>query len=106
MDPSFDFAALTAATAALHAGARLIGTNEDATFPAPGGLLPGAGSLLAAVAAAGQTRPAIAGKPHPPTVHLVRDRIGDVDIVVGDRPSTDGLLARRLESRFGSCSRA
>jgi len=100
MDPSFDFAALSAATAALHAGARLIATNDDATFPAPEGLLPGAGSLLAAVATAGQARPAIAGKPHLPTVQLVRDRIGDVEVVVGDRPSTDGLLARGLRTRF------
>ena len=101
MDPSFDFAALAAATAALHAGARLIATNEDATFPAPGGLLPGAGSLLAAVAAAGQARPTVAGKPHRPIVQLVRERIGRIEIVVGDRPSTDGLLARRLKSSFG-----
>jgi len=101
MDPSFDYSSLAEAAAALHAGARLIGTNDDATFPAPGALLPGAGALLAAVARAGQTVPTIAGKPFPPTVGLVHERIGDVEMVVGDRPSTDGLLARRLETRFG-----
>ncbi len=101
MDPSFDYSSLVAATKALRSGARLIGTNDDATFPAPEGALPGAGSLLAAVASAGQSEPTIAGKPYPPTVGLVRDRIGDVAMVVGDRPSTDGLLARRLEARFG-----
>jgi len=101
MDPTFDYASLAAATAALHAGARLIGTNDDATFPAPGAVLPGAGSLLAAVARAGQKDPIIAGKPYPPMVDLVRDRLGDVEIAVGDRPSTDGLLARSLGTRFG-----
>jgi 4-nitrophenyl phosphatase len=101
MDPSFDYGALAAAASALHGGARLVGTNEDATFPTPKGLFPGAGSLLAAVACAGQTEPIVAGKPHSPTVGLVRERIGEVEIVVGDRASTDGLLARRLETRFG-----
>jgi ribonucleotide monophosphatase NagD (HAD superfamily) len=64
-------------------------------------MLPGAGSVLAAVACAGGVTPTIAGKPYPATVGLVRERIGKVAMVVGDRPSTDGLLARRLDSRFG-----
>ncbi len=101
MDPSFDYESLAAATRALHAGARLIGTNDDATFPSPGAVLPGAGSLLAAVACAGQSEPVIAGKPYQATVELVHERIGDVEMVVGDRPSTDGLLAHRLDTRFG-----
>jgi 4-nitrophenyl phosphatase len=101
MFPGFDYAALVLAAKALHAGARLIGTNEDATFPTPQGMLPGAGSLLSAVAVAGQAEPTVAGKPHPPTVGLVHANVGDVEIVVGDRASTDGRLARRLETRFG-----
>ena len=101
LDPSFDFASLTAAATALHAGARLIGTNDDPSFPTPAGVLPGAGSVLAAVACAGETEPIIAGKPYPPSVGLVRQRVGDVEIVVGDRASTDGLLAGRLRARFG-----
>ena len=101
MDPSFDYPALATAATAICAGARLIGTNEDATFPTPNGVLPGAGALLAAVARAGQVEPIVAGKPHSPTVGLVNERIGKVEMVVGDRPSTDGLLARRLETRFG-----
>ena len=101
LEPSFDFSYLAAATTALRAGARLIGTNDDATFPAPGGVLPGGGALLAAVAFAGGVAPTIAGKPYSPTVGLVRERIGDVEIVVGDRPSTDGMLARKLDARFG-----
>jgi len=101
MFPGFDYAALAVAAKALHGGARLIGTNEDATFPTPQGMLPGAGSLLSAVAVAGRAEPTVAGKPHPPTVGLVRANIGDVEIVVGDRASTDGRLARRLGTRFG-----
>jgi ribonucleotide monophosphatase NagD (HAD superfamily) len=31
----------------------------------------------------------------------VRRRASDISIVVGDRPSTDGLLAHRLDVPFG-----
>jgi len=96
----FDFDRLAAAATAVRAGARFIGTNEDATHPTPAGLLPGAGAILAAVATAAQAQPEVAGKPHEPLVELVRRRIGQVAMVVGDRPSTDGLLARRLGVRF------
>jgi HAD superfamily hydrolase (TIGR01450 family) len=101
LDPSFDYPSLGAAARALMAGARLIGTNDDAGLPTPSGVLPGAGALLAAVARAGGVSPTVAGKPYSPTVDLVRARIGAVEIVVGDRPSTDGILARNLDARFG-----
>jgi HAD superfamily hydrolase (TIGR01450 family) len=97
---AFDFAMLATAAGAVRAGARLVGTNEDATYPTPAGLLPGAGALLAAVAAASQTTPEVAGKPHDPIVSLLRQRAPDVAVVVGDRPSTDGLLAQRLGVPF------
>jgi 4-nitrophenyl phosphatase len=97
----FDFSRLARAADAVRRGARLIGTNEDATFPTPDGLLPGAGALLAAVAYASEARPEVAGKPHPPMRRLIAERIGSVATVVGDRPSTDGELARALGARFG-----
>ena len=93
---AFDFSMLATAASAVHGGARLVGTNEDATYPTPGRLLPGAGALLAAVATAAQTTPEVAGKPHQAIVALVAQRAPDASLVVGDRPSTDGLLARRL----------
>jgi HAD superfamily hydrolase (TIGR01450 family) len=96
----FDFDRLATAADAVRSGARLIGTNEDATYPTPEGLLPGAGSILAAVSTASQTTPEVAGKPHPPMASLIRRRVGDVSYVVGDRPSTDGSLARMLSARF------
>jgi HAD superfamily hydrolase (TIGR01450 family) len=100
-DLKFDFARLAAATTALRNGARLIASNDDATFPTSSGLLPGAGSFVAAVARAGGVEPVVAGKPFPPLVELVRSQAGAVDVVVGDRPSTDGELAVRLGARFG-----
>lgn len=97
----FDFDRMATASTAVRAGARFIGTNEDPTHPTADRMLPGSGAILAAVATAAQATPEIAGKPHAPLVALVRERAPDVAIVVGDRPSTDGLLARRLEVPFG-----
>ncbi len=96
----FDFDMLATATSAVRGGARLVGTNEDATYPTPGRLLPGAGALLAAVSTASQATPEVAGKPHDPIVALLRLRAPGATLVVGDRPSTDGLLARRLGVPF------
>lgn len=96
----FDFERLSRAADAVRAGARLVGTNEDATYPTPDGELPGAGALLAAVAYASGATPEVAGKPHAPMRRLIAERIGPVATVVGDRPSTDGALARALGARF------
>jgi len=99
----FDYEGLTRAATAVMRGARLIGTNDDATYPTPEGPIPGGGAILAAVATASGVEPAIAGKPHAPMVELVRRRLGadlDSSTVVGDRPSTDGRLATALGVRF------
>ncbi len=96
----FDYDRLTAAFRAVAAGARLIGTNDDATYPTPTGMVPGGGSILAAVSYATGKPAEVAGKPFKAMVALVRERVGRVEAVVGDRASTDGALARNLESRF------
>lgn len=99
-DPGFDFAILRDATTAIHAGARLIGTNHDPTYPMPDGLWPGGGAIVAAVAVAGGVAPVIAGKPGGAVVDEVRERLGPHGIVVGDRPDTDGAFARALGYDF------
>lgn len=96
----FDFERLTAACRAIWAGARLVATNADSTYPAPDGLLPGGGAILAAVTTATGAVPKIAGKPHGPIADLARQRVPDASLVVGDRLDTDGELARRLELPF------
>lgn len=96
----FDYEALRRATAAVRGGARLIGTNDDPTFPTPAGLVPGGGAILAAVAVAAGVEPEVAGKPYAPMAALVRERLGDGGVVVGDRADTDGGLAVRLGYRF------
>lgn len=90
---------------AVRAGARFLVTNDDATFPTvgPSGrrLLPGNGALAAAVATAAGRTPEVVGKPHPPMAEVIVARHGEVDVVVGDRPETDGGLATVLGARFG-----
>ena len=98
----FTFDAVDRAARAVRAGARLIGTNEDATFPTPDGLVPGAGALLAAVATAAETAPEVAGKPHRATADALATMVpqGDLRAMVGDRPATDGALAAQLGVPF------
>jgi HAD superfamily hydrolase (TIGR01450 family) len=107
---TFDYDRLAAGQQAVRSGARLIATNSDPTYPTPERLLPGGGSLVAAVETASQVRAMVAGKPHSPMADLVHRRVGSTPgdpanaqrhIVVGDLPSTDGLLAARLGYRFG-----
>lgn len=92
----FDFDELARASRAVRDGARLVATNLDATYPVPGGLLPGAGAIVAAVATAAGAQPEVAGKPFPPMVAMVQHRLGARGVMVGDRPSTDGALAAAL----------
>jgi HAD superfamily hydrolase (TIGR01450 family) len=95
LDRAFDYGKLDRASAAVRAGARFVAANLDVTYPTPTGLAPGNGALVAAVAAASGAQPEVAGKPHEPIAALVRAR-APRGVVVGDRPSTDGDLARTL----------
>lgn len=91
---------LASAATAVRRGARLLATNDDATYPTADGLLPGGGAILAAVETASGRSAAIAGKPHAPMAALVRARLGETGTVVGDRPDTDGRFAAALGYRF------
>ncbi|MCP4437181.1 MAG: HAD-IIA family hydrolase [Actinomycetia bacterium] len=107
----FGYRQIDAAQAAVRAGARLLATNDDATFPGADGIHPGCGSLLAAVETGAGVRAEVAGKPLGPMCDLIIDMLGLGErggasdgrggvIVVGDRPGTDGRLAENLGVRF------
>lgn len=100
--PEFDYARLTAACRAVWAGARLVATNDDATYPSTDGLLPGGGAILAAVTTATGAAATVAGKPYPAMCEAVWRRLGRdrLAVVVGDRPDTDGRFARALGYEF------
>lgn len=97
----FDYERLRAAHQAVWKGARLLGTNADATYPSSDGPIPGAGAILAAVATAAGVEAEVAGKPFQPMITLVKAEVGEGShTVVGDRASTDGKLAAGLGARF------
>jgi 4-nitrophenyl phosphatase len=104
----FDYDRLAVAAGAARACGRLVGTNTDSTYPTPDGLLPGGGSILAAVATASGVDPVIAGKPHRPLASLVASMLAAPRhpfdpqrvVMIGDRPETDGLFAAKLGCRF------
>jgi HAD superfamily hydrolase (TIGR01450 family) len=99
----FTFDSLAQAVQAIRAGSRFVATNDDPTYPAADGILPGCGSIVAFIATAAGLDPEVAGKPNPPMVELVRELVGDAlsaSVLVGDRASTDGALARALGVRF------
>jgi HAD superfamily hydrolase (TIGR01450 family) len=97
---TLDFDQLAAAADAIRAGARFIATNTDATFPTPHGLEPGAGALVAYLEVGSGRRAEAAGKPEQPIADMVRSRFGEPDVVVGDRPESDGRFAVRIGASF------
>jgi 4-nitrophenyl phosphatase len=86
----------------IRKGATFIGTNADATFPLPEGLVPGAGSLLAAISTATSVEPIVMGKPNAP-MYEAGLRVLDTDaghtLMVGDRLDTDILGAQKVGLR-------
>lgn len=90
---SFDYDLLGAAANAIRGGARFIATNDDTTFPTESGLMPGAGAIVAAIAAASGRLPEVAGKPNEPMRRLIRSRGVGSAWVIGDRVDTDIALA-------------
>ena len=95
LDREVTYDKLERASTAIRGGARFVATNTDVTFPTPGGPVPGAGTIVAAVAAASGKEPDVMGKPHPAMVQHVEALLADGDTwMVGDRPETDLALAR------------
>jgi HAD superfamily hydrolase (TIGR01450 family) len=99
--PTFDYHRMDTASAAVRSGARLLATNDDATYPMDAGIKPGGGAILASIVTASGVRPEVAGKPHAPAADWVRARLGPDGVMVGDRPDTDGRFAVALGYRFG-----
>lgn len=81
---------LAEAALAIRAGALWVAANVDPTLPTERGLLPGNGSLVAALRTATGAEPQVAGKPGP---QLMADAVARADcrapLVIGDRLDTD-----------------
>jgi HAD superfamily hydrolase (TIGR01457 family) len=101
-DRQASYDSLRVASVLVQRGARLVATNADASWPAPGGeLWPGTGALLAAVEETTGTRAVVAGKPHRPLFDAALERAGTTNaLVIGDRLDTDvaGASAAGLDA--------
>jgi glycerol 3-phosphatase-2 len=99
--PETGWAILAEAALAIRAGALWVAANVDATLPTERGLLPGNGAMVAALRAATDAEPRVAGKPAP-TLLLDALHRGEfrTPLVVGDRLDTDiaGAHAAELPS--------
>jgi phosphoglycolate/pyridoxal phosphate phosphatase family enzyme len=95
LDRSLTFESLRTATLAIRAGATFVASNTDATFPAPEGLWPGAGALVAALRTSTGVEPIVAGKPQTTMLEIATERVGGGGaLAVGDRVDTDVAGAR------------
>jgi len=98
MDRKFTYAKLHEAQQAILAGATFIATNRDATYPIEGNVIPGGGSIVAAVATAAEKEPLLIGKPSPEAGKLITHMAGVAPheaLMVGDRLETDIEMGRR-----------
>ncbi len=91
-DPELTWKKLEEATLLINAGAQLIGTNPDRSYPTERGPVPGNGAQLAALEAATGVSAVVVGKPSP---WMYREALRRMDagpettVVIGDRLDTD-----------------
>ena len=92
--PHLSYGLLRDVCQAVWAGARLVATNTDPSFPTDEGIWPAAGAIVAAVQYATGQKALAAGKPHQPMVALLREHVSEGRVImVGDRAETDLQMA-------------
>ena len=99
MDRMVTYAKLRNATLFIRSGGAFVATNADRTFPTPEGLVPGAGSILAALQAACDIEAVVVGKPSTYMYEEAMNRMGSTPqrtLVIGDRLETDIAGGQRL----------
>ncbi len=100
MDTTLTYEKLKAGCLAINKGAKFIATNDDKNFPSEEGLIPGAGSMVAALEAATGKKAKVMGKPNEPYIRIIREILGEGEYwVVGDRLETDMVIAEKLHAK-------
>jgi 4-nitrophenyl phosphatase len=102
LDRELNYEKLTHATLLIRSGVPFIGTNPDATYPTPEGLVPGAGSVVAFVETSTDVKPTIMGKPMPEMYIACLERLdvkAENALVVGDRVETDIMAGQTIGCR-------
>ena len=98
MDRDVTYEKLKRATLLIRGGARFVATNRDPTYPSEEGLIPGTGSMIAALETASGVEPLSIGKPEPTMFELAMANMGakpKTTATIGDRLDTDILGGQR-----------
>lgn len=97
-DTDFSYIRLALAADAVRAGASFLSLNKDPVMPIEnGGMLPGTGSIVAAVEAASGKQATVLGKPEEPMMKAAAERIGYSKVLMlGDRLESDIVGAKRI----------
>lgn len=89
-NPQLTWEQVENACEAIHRGALWVATNTDSTRPTDRGIMPGNGSMVAAVQMAVGKEPLVAGKPYRPLIEAAVHRTQARNaLFVGDRLDTD-----------------
>ncbi len=94
LDRHFDYQKLTGAVLAIRAGAFFITINRDALLPVAGGVLPGCGTMAAAIEAGTGITPEVVGKPEPTLLQEAMRMLGSQPaetVMIGDSLAVDIL---------------
>jgi 4-nitrophenyl phosphatase len=114
LDLEFSYGRLACAADAIRSGARFIAPNRDPIYPMEKALMPGAGSIVAAVETASGHTPVSLGKPGPLLLEVaahavgkdVRDAVMIGDSLVTDLPAAIAVGARSILMLTGVSTRA
>jgi phosphoglycolate/pyridoxal phosphate phosphatase family enzyme len=100
LDLHVTYAKIAEAQRCVLAGARLVCSNRDRAYPVEGRLLPGAGTIVAAIEVATDQTAICIGKPEPFLFEEVLRRAGERDaVVIGDSTDYDMVAAHRVGAR-------
>lgn len=105
LDRAFDYQKLRSAIHVVQAGATFIAINRDPLLPVAGTLIPGTGTIVAAIETGSGVTPEVIGKPEPRLLDeamrklestpdetvMIGDNLG-VDILAGQKAGTHTLL--------------
>jgi HAD superfamily hydrolase (TIGR01450 family) len=97
-DTDFSYIRLALAADAVRGGAAFLSLNKDPVLPIEnGGMLPGTGSIVAAVEAASGRTALVLGKPEEPMMRAAADRLGHGKVLMlGDRLESDIAGAKSI----------
>jgi phosphoglycolate/pyridoxal phosphate phosphatase family enzyme len=100
LDLHVTYAKIAEAQRCVLAGARFVCSNRDRAYPVEGRLLPGAGTIVAAIEVATGSTAICIGKPEPFLFEEVLRRAGERDaVVIGDSTDYDMVAAHRVGAR-------